>query len=212
MKTQRPGTILSAYSPGVCAIAMALLLACASGKNYTPPAAEATEGRKMAELERKLDNQTSRLNQLIALQDSINQLQKSMGGGHYETFGIGGFDTLTTKQMFFDVDEFLLNEDNQKIMDIIASQMAEYPRSLLQITGHTDKTGRVLHNQLLSQERAESARRFLTDKYGVPLHRMGSLGYGWQQQRYPNDTGNLNNKNRRIELVLLVPAQASTMP
>lgn len=211
MKTQRLGIMLPLHFLIVSAVATGLLLACAAGKGYTPPAAEETENRKMAELERKLDNQTSRLNQLISLQDSINQLQDRIGGGLYGTSGIGGFDTVMTKQMFFELDEFTLSEDNQKVLDHVAGQMAEFPRSLLQITGHTDKTGHVFHNQQLSQERAESARRYLSDKYGVPLHRMGSLGYGWQHQRYPNDTGNLNNKNRRIELVLLVPAQTSTM-
>ncbi|MFV0474297.1 MAG: peptidoglycan -binding protein [Pikeienuella sp.] len=75
---------------------------------------------------------------------------------------------------------------------------------LLVVEGHTDdvpiSSGRFRDNWELSQARALSVVRFLTEAEGLPAERLAALGYGEFQPIDPADTQEARARNRRIEL------------
>ncbi len=71
----------------------------------------------------------------------------------------------------------------------------------LDISGHTDNTGKADKNQVLSENRAKSVYDYLLKK-GVAEARLKSAGFGQDQPIADNKTAAGRSKNRRVEMQL----------
>jgi OOP family OmpA-OmpF porin len=69
------------------------------------------------------------------------------------------------------------------------------------VEGHTDDRGGFERNEKLSQERAESVKKHLIDECGVDPSRIDANGCGYSKPRFPNDTPENRQENRRVEIV-----------
>ncbi len=87
------------------------------------------------------------------------------------------------------------------ILDAIANVMFENPTFNLTINGHTDNVGKDEANQLLSERRAASVRRYLIGK-GVAEERMTSNGFGATIPIADNKTKAGRALNRRVEFLV----------
>jgi OOP family OmpA-OmpF porin len=76
--------------------------------------------------------------------------------------------------------------------------MKENPEYLLEINGHTDNVGDDAKNLDLSQRRANSVKKYMTDK-GVEASRMTSQGFGETMPVADNGTATGRTQNRRVE-------------
>jgi outer membrane protein OmpA-like peptidoglycan-associated protein len=70
------------------------------------------------------------------------------------------------------------------------------------IEGHTDNKGAPELNKRLSQDRANSVMRWLT-QHGVEANRLEANGYGMERPIEDNDTDAGRAKNRRVEFKIL---------
>lgn len=77
-----------------------------------------------------------------------------------------------------------------------------YPESPIVIEGYTDSIGSAELNQLLSQDRADSVRRYLIANLGLPISRVDAVGYGKNRPIASNDTPDGRARNRRIDVVI----------
>jgi outer membrane protein OmpA-like peptidoglycan-associated protein len=75
------------------------------------------------------------------------------------------------------------------------------PDLKLEISGHTDNTGKAEANLSLSQKRADAVKQYLVQK-GIDAGRIKATGYGQQHPLYDNKTEEGKAKNRRVELKL----------
>ncbi len=73
------------------------------------------------------------------------------------------------------------------------------PDEVFLIAGYTDAVGSDEDNLSLSDRRAESVARVLTDEYGVPPENLVTQGYG--EQDLLIDTQGPEERNRRVELM-----------
>ncbi|MCC5954768.1 MAG: peptidoglycan -binding protein [Natronohydrobacter sp.] len=78
---------------------------------------------------------------------------------------------------------------------------------ILQVEGHTDNLpiapgGRFADNWALSQARALSVVRYLTEERGFPAFRLSAAGFGEYRPVDPRNTFEARSRNRRIELKL----------
>ena len=67
------------------------------------------------------------------------------------------------------------------------------------IKGHTDGAGSEASNLALSEQRADSVRRYLIGK-GVSPARMTSVGFGESMPLATNSTPEGRQQNRRVEI------------
>lgn len=81
----------------------------------------------------------------------------------------------------------------------VAEFMKKYPEASGVIEGHTDNVGKADMNLKLSQQRADSIRKYLIDKYGIEPSRLSAKGYGMTKPIADNKTAAGKAKNRRIE-------------
>jgi OOP family OmpA-OmpF porin len=58
------------------------------------------------------------------------------------------------------------------------------------------------HNQALSQRRAESVRRWLVEREGIPAAGLTVRGFGESQPVASNDTEEGRQRNRRVRAVI----------
>lgn len=67
------------------------------------------------------------------------------------------------------------------------------------VAGHTDATGSEVYNQELSERRADSIKKYLTDKFGISGSDLVTVGYGKSKLKDPNEP--MAEANRRVQVV-----------
>jgi outer membrane protein OmpA-like peptidoglycan-associated protein len=67
------------------------------------------------------------------------------------------------------------------------------------VAGHTDAAGGEAYNQDLSERRADSIKRYLTDKFGIAGADLVTVGYGKSKLKDPSNP--LAEVNRRVQVV-----------
>ena len=96
----------------------------------------------------------------------------------------------------------VITPDSFARLDAVAEYMTRKKTARIEISGHTDTTGKKAANKKLSQQRADAVRDYLVSK-GVAADRITAVGYGDEKPIAPNDTAEGRQKNRRIEALAL---------
>ena len=87
-------------------------------------------------------------------------------------------------------------------LDQLADTLNRYPDTDVVVKGHTDAEGSEASNQVLSEQRSDSVRRYLIDKGGVAPARVKSIGFGESMPLVSNATLAGRQQNRRVEIEL----------
>jgi len=75
------------------------------------------------------------------------------------------------------------------------------------VAGHTDAIGGETYNQDLSERRADTIKKYLTDKYGIAGADLVTVGYGKTKPKDPNAP--MDPANRRVQVVNMDTKTAS---
>src|SRR3954449_13259073 len=75
------------------------------------------------------------------------------------------------------------------------------------VAGHTDAVGGEEYNQGLSERRADTIKRYLTEKYGINGTDLVTVGYGKTKPKDPNAP--MDPVNRRVQVVNMDTKTAS---
>jgi outer membrane protein OmpA-like peptidoglycan-associated protein len=81
--------------------------------------------------------------------------------------------------------------------------LKENPNIRVEIGGHTDTQGDEKANEKISEKRAESAKKYIMDKFNLPGDRMIVKGYGSKKPIADNKANEGRAKNRRAEFRVL---------
>jgi outer membrane protein OmpA-like peptidoglycan-associated protein len=101
----------------------------------------------------------------------------------------------------------ILRRSHELLLNVarVLNAHPEIPRVVVE--GHTDSRGNHDHNVDLSQRRAQSVVRFLTERGGVSPDRLEARGFGPDQPEVPNaTTRDEHARNRRVEFRIPGPA------
>ena len=105
------------------------------------------------------------------------------------------------QRLYFATGSYKLLEKSFKGLDDVASLLESDPALKLNINGYTDNTGNAAKNQVLSENRAASVKKYLVGK-GIDESRIKSTGYGILDPVADNKTATGRAKNRRVEFKL----------
>jgi outer membrane protein OmpA-like peptidoglycan-associated protein len=75
------------------------------------------------------------------------------------------------------------------------------------VAGHTDSVGSEGYNQDLSERRADTIKRYLTEKYGINGADLVTVGYGESKPKDPNAP--MDPANRRVQVVNMATKTAA---
>jgi outer membrane protein OmpA-like peptidoglycan-associated protein len=102
----------------------------------------------------------------------------------------------------FPVDGDQVNPQFYQTLAAVGEVLAEYNKTTIEVSGHTDSTGSNQYNQDLSQRRANSVAYILAQN-GVMPQRMYVLGLGESRPVASNATPAGRAKNRRVEIQIV---------
>jgi outer membrane protein OmpA-like peptidoglycan-associated protein len=103
--------------------------------------------------------------------------------------------------VLFDSGKFSLRPLAREKLAKISGIVLAYPSLKLAIEGNTDSVGSEQFNQVLSEQRAQGVRSYLTQQ-GVPQGSTSAIGFGKSQPIASNDSADGRQQNRRVELVV----------
>jgi outer membrane protein OmpA-like peptidoglycan-associated protein len=114
---------------------------------------------------------------------------------------------IVPRPIMFEFDKAIIRPVSFPILDELSAAIRDHAEiTLIEVQGHTDERGAHAYNVDLSSRRAAAVVAYLTS-HGVDQARLTSQGYGETQ---PMDRGHSElawAKNRRVEFVILKPAQ-----
>jgi OOP family OmpA-OmpF porin len=105
-----------------------------------------------------------------------------------------------TQQIQFDTGKATIKKPSYPTLDAVRDVLKAFPAMTLEIQGHTDNAGQAAYNTKLSQQRADSVRKYLTDR-GIEGSRLTAKGYGPSQPLLPNNTEANRALNRRVQFI-----------
>jgi OmpA-OmpF porin, OOP family len=106
-------------------------------------------------------------------------------------------------KIFFEYNSDVIKKESYPILDAIVATMQGNPDiRKVEIQGHTDERGSDAYNLDLSDRRAASVRRYLTEN-GVEANRLQSQGYGESMPLDRRSNEAAWSKNRRVEFLIL---------
>ncbi len=112
-------------------------------------------------------------------------------------------EIITMKPINFELDSDIIKKNSYYILDAVVATMKGNPDiRLIEVAGHTDEQGSDAHNLDLSERRAASVVRYLTE-HGVEPSRLESAGYGESQPKVRESNQRAYAINRRVEFVIL---------
>ena len=101
--------------------------------------------------------------------------------------------------VLFDTNSSALTPGAYERLRSLAETLERYPDTSIVVKGHTDGAGTESYNLKLSEERADSVRRFLVAE-GVSASRVTAIGFGEAYPLVSNDTQSGRQQNRRVEI------------
>src|SRR2546429_6601520 len=111
-------------------------------------------------------------------------------------------------KLLFTTDSSVLKPEAVELVAKLGDILAKYPEDRIRVTGHTDSTGSVAHNEELSLRRAKAVRDVLQGR-GVKPEQMLVEGMGPERPLASNATAAGRAQNRRVELYIDVPTQVA---
>ncbi|MGE4321718.1 MAG: OmpA family protein [Sphingobium sp.] len=87
----------------------------------------------------------------------------------------------------------------QPTLNEVASVLAQYPKTYIDVYGHTDSDGADAYNQTLSERRSRAVADYLVG-HGVQSARIATRGFGETQPIASNMTEEGKAANRRVEI------------
>lgn len=99
----------------------------------------------------------------------------------------------------FATNESTIQPQFRSTLDQVASTLAEYNQTYIDVYGHTDSDGSDAYNQTLSERRAQSVAAYLETR-GVQAARVATRGFGETQPVASNTTAEGKAENRRVEI------------
>jgi outer membrane protein OmpA-like peptidoglycan-associated protein len=108
------------------------------------------------------------------------------------------FDTI-----YFDPNKTNINPTAAKALDRNGMILKQNPNIKVEIGGHTDGEGSEKANQMISEKRALSAKKYIQDKFNIPDSRLKVKGYGSTKPVADNKTQEGRSKNRRVEFKVI---------
>ncbi len=105
--------------------------------------------------------------------------------------------------VYFEPNKTNISPTAAKALDRNGMLLKENPQIKVVIEGHTDATGPDKVNQKISEKRAQSAKKYLQDKFNISGDRMTIKDYGKAKPIADNNTREGRSKNRRVELRII---------
>jgi len=119
------------------------------------------------------------------------------------------YSVLKSETVLFGFNQAKLTDDAKSQLEELAKSTDGLERYVIEVQGFTDKTGSMTANERLSEMRAQEVARYLANEYKIPVRSISMLGSGYALPVADDKTREGRKQNRRVEVRLFVPEQAT---
>jgi len=138
-------------------------------------------------------------------EEKIKRLTKLFNPNNVEILLTPDADViLRMKRLNFRSGSAVIPPDTYTMIDAAVQSILMFSDRSVRVEGHTDSAGGNLYNQALSERRSEAVKAYLMAKL-EESRTVESVGFGEEKPIANNETLQGREKNRRIDIVLLVP-------
>ncbi|RMG92002.1 MAG: OmpA family protein [Zetaproteobacteria bacterium] len=144
---------------------------------------------------RYMDKQEAEFRQQLASEREAHQIE-------IERLRNENLKITMSSEVSFDFDSAAIKPAFRPTLDKVADILQRYPRTTIEITGHTDSVGSEAYNKRLSKRRANAVKKYLVSR-GVEARRIRTFGAGESEPRASNATEAGRQLNRRVEMLII---------
>ena len=134
--------------------------------------------------------------------DYLDKCPNTPAGAKVDKDGCMHEKVSKTLNVEFDTAKYDIKSKYHQNIKEVADFIKSYPSTKVVIEGHTDNVGKEAYNVRLSQNRANSVKQYLIDKFGIDATTIEAVGYGPSRPVADNSTPEGKQKNRRVDAVL----------
>lgn len=117
-------------------------------------------------------------------------------------------ETTLNKSVLFGNDSYKLDKTARKKLDSLVTQVQQAKTYTVRMSGNTDTTGTSDYNKKLSDQRMKSVAEYLASK-GIDKRSFQYKALGESVQRFSNADDESRQKNRRVDLVIVLKGKRS---
>ena len=182
-------------------VALALLVAgCGVNKAFVEEQIVQSEGRTAAQIATVRDKTDTNAAEVAKLKTLASELSTKTDMAINQAKGFENYQIIWSGVINFDFDSWDVTATAEQILTEAGQKLEQHGSSLLEIEGHTDGTGSARYNLMLGEKRADAAKRFLAERFGISLYRMFVMSYGKTKPVSMPDERGAASKNRRVTL------------
>jgi len=138
----------------------------------------------------------------------FNEVKGYFSTGEAEVYKQGNRLIIRLRAIQFPVGQSIIMPDNYGLLSKVQRAIRTFGEPDVVIEGHTDTTESEEVSEHLSQERAESVRKYLVANQTLPEDKIVAVGYGSKRPLASNETEEGRAINRRIDVVISPTTQA----
>lgn len=182
------------------ALMLIMIAGCGVNKDYVAQQIAESESRTDAKVGELRDQTDGNSAEIAKLQSLATQLGEKADMAINEAKGFENYQVIWSGEINFPFDSYDITETAATILNEAGDKMGQNPGAVIEIAGFTDRTGSSKYNLMLGQQRAEAAKLFLADNFGVSLYRMFIISFGENKPVAMPDEMEAASKNRRVTL------------
>ncbi|MBU0982893.1 MAG: OmpA family protein [candidate division Zixibacteria bacterium] len=183
-----------------CLALLVMLSGCGVNKDYVSEQISASEARTGAQLANVKSQADANATEVAKLQALSKQLGEKADLAINKAKGFENYQVIWSGEINFGYDAASIDDVAASILNEAGEKLEQHPGALLEVVGHTDASGTAKYNLLLGEKRANAAKRYLADRFGISLYRMFTLSYGEEKPVSLPDERQAASKNRRVVL------------
>lgn len=122
-----------------------------------------------------------------------------------EIDNIDNYQPVKTESVLFGFNRADLTKADQEQLGDLSQTIGSLKHYAVVVEGYTDHVGPKDYNLQLSQRRADTVVRYLTENEHVPLVKIHVMGFGEDQPAADNHTSAGRKQNRRVEVKIMAP-------
>ncbi|MEW5795433.1 MAG: OmpA family protein [Candidatus Zixiibacteriota bacterium] len=177
--------------------AFLILAGCGVNKDYVAEQIAASEAKTTSQIQAAQEKSDA---DIAKFQQLAQQLEAKADLAINKASGFENYQVIWSGEINFAFDSYDIDGIAGSILNEAGTKLEQIPHALIEITGHTDKTGSASYNLVLGEKRANAAKRYLADKFGISLYRMFINSFGEQKPVAMPDERNASSRNRRVML------------
>jgi peptidoglycan-associated lipoprotein len=184
----------------IVTLAALMVTGCAASKNYVDQQVAESEARTAANIstvENRTELNSEEIARLAILQEELADKTEMMIN---EARGFEDYEIIWEKSVNYESDSYHLSSVSEETLAECGEMLASMPEAVLEIAGHTDRTGSADHNLILGDKRANAVKRFLAERYDISAFRMFIISYGEEKPIASANDRSANAMNRRAML------------